>query len=90
MHFESIRDQVNETRYQAAHTELKKLLDKNSRLSSYERAQIWNLTGYTFYLEDNYPKAVDAYQQVLKQGGPPGCSETQHPKNTRPTLVQHG
>ncbi|MGI9278630.1 MAG: tetratricopeptide repeat protein [Endozoicomonas sp.] len=64
---EGIRDQVSQTHYQEAHTELKKLLKDNSRLSSYERAQIWNLTGYTFYLQDNYPQAVTAYKEVLKQ-----------------------
>ncbi|KEQ18225.1 tetratricopeptide repeat protein [Endozoicomonas numazuensis] len=64
---ESIRDQVNQTQYQEAQTELQLLLKDNSRLSSYEKAQIWNLTGYTFYLQDNYPKAVNAYKEVLKQ-----------------------
>ena len=81
---ESIRDQVNETQYQTAHTELTKLLNNNSRLSPYEKAQAWNLTGYTFYLEDNYPKAVDAYQQVLKQEDLPDALKL----STRRTLAQ--
>jgi len=39
----------------------------NEKLSDYERAQIWNLTGYSAYLQEKYKEAIDAYEQVLRQ-----------------------
>lgn len=39
----------------------------NAKLSDYERAQIWNLAGYSAYLQEKYKEAIDAYEQVLKQ-----------------------
>ncbi|MEJ8569215.1 tetratricopeptide repeat protein [Elongatibacter sediminis] len=39
----------------------------NERLSDYERAQIWNLTGYSYYLQERYSDAINAYEQVLRQ-----------------------
>ncbi len=39
----------------------------NTKLSDYERAQIWNLTGYAAYLQENYKEAIHAYEQVLIQ-----------------------
>jgi tetratricopeptide (TPR) repeat protein len=39
----------------------------NEKLSPYERAQVWNLTGYSAYLQENYKEAINAYEQVLIQ-----------------------
>jgi tetratricopeptide (TPR) repeat protein len=36
-------------------------------LSDYELAQIWNLTGYAYYLQERYEDAINAYEQVLRQ-----------------------
>ena len=36
-------------------------------LSDYERAQIWNLSAYSFYLQERYGDAIRAYDQVLAQ-----------------------
>jgi tetratricopeptide (TPR) repeat protein len=36
-------------------------------LSDYERAQIWNISGYSFYLQERYGDAINAYDQVLAQ-----------------------
>jgi len=36
-------------------------------LTDYERAQIWNISGYSFYLQENYAEAIRAYDQVLAQ-----------------------
>lgn len=36
-------------------------------LSDYERAQVWNLSGYSFYLQERYDEAIRAYEQVLAQ-----------------------
>ena len=40
-------------------------------LSDYERAQLWNITGYSYYLQENYAEAIRAYDQVLAQPGLP-------------------
>ncbi len=36
-------------------------------LSDYERAQIWNITAYSYYLQERYDEAIKAYDQVLAQ-----------------------
>jgi len=46
-------------------------LRKHKGLSDYERAQIWNITGYAYYLQERYPDAIKAYDQVLAQPGLP-------------------
>ena len=40
-------------------------------LSDYERAQIWNITAYSYYLQERYADAINAYDQVLAQPGLP-------------------
>lgn len=39
----------------------------NAKLSDYERAQIWNLSAYSYYLQERYKDAINAYEQVLRQ-----------------------
>lgn len=39
----------------------------NEKLSPYEMAQVWNLTGYAYYLQERYPDAIDAYDEVMRQ-----------------------
>jgi tetratricopeptide (TPR) repeat protein len=46
-------------------------LRKNSNLSAYETAQIWNLSGYAYYLQENYSRAVKSYENVIAQGDLP-------------------
>ncbi len=36
-------------------------------LSPYELAQIWNITGYSYYLQERYDEAIRAYNQVMAQ-----------------------
>jgi tetratricopeptide (TPR) repeat protein len=36
-------------------------------LSDYERAQVWNLSAYSYYLQERYDEAISAYDQVLAQ-----------------------
>lgn len=45
---------------------LQKLLG-TSELSPYETAQIWNLSAYGYYLQEDYRKAIKAYSSVLAQ-----------------------
>ncbi|MGD9021617.1 MAG: hypothetical protein PVF46_07445, partial [Lysobacterales bacterium] len=37
------------------------------KLSDYETAQIWNITGYGYYLQEDYERAIDAYETVMRQ-----------------------
>jgi tetratricopeptide (TPR) repeat protein len=50
----------------AALVKIKALQGGKKKLSDYERAQIWNITGYAYYLQEDYKNAIDAYQQMLK------------------------
>jgi tetratricopeptide (TPR) repeat protein len=49
-----------------AQTEIVDLQGKK-KLSPYEAAQIWNLSGYAYYLQEKYPDAIRSYEQVLAQ-----------------------
>jgi len=51
--------------YAQALVAIKELQDGRKKLSDYESAQIWNLSGYTYYLMEDYPGAIKAYRQVL-------------------------
>lgn len=42
------------------------LLEKRN-LSPYEIAQIWNISGYSYYLQEKYPQAISSYEKVLQQ-----------------------
>ncbi|MCB1749799.1 MAG: tetratricopeptide repeat protein [Gammaproteobacteria bacterium] len=77
------QEQIEAKQYGAAQGELKKLREK-SDLSPYETAQIWNLTAYGYYLQENYKQAIGAYLQVLKQDGLPEALE----QSTLKTLSQ--
>ena len=35
-------------------------------LSDYERAQVWNITAYSYYLQENFPEAIRAYDTLLQ------------------------
>jgi len=43
------------------------LQGKKKKLSPYEAAQIWNLSGYAYYLSEDYDKAIGSYAKVLQQ-----------------------
>ena len=57
---------IESKQYPNGHQILQKLLGK-SKLSSYETAQIWNLTAYAYYLQERYRDAIKAYENVLSQ-----------------------
>ncbi len=46
-------------------------LRESRDLSVYETAQIWNLTGYAYYLQENYRRAAKSYENVIAQGDLP-------------------
>jgi len=39
----------------------------DSKLSPYEKAQVWNLSGYSYYLQEKYQDAINSYEQVMRQ-----------------------
>jgi len=61
-----IQEAVEAEDYNTANSLLSSLR-ANEKLSDYERAQVWNLTGYMYYLQERYPDAINAYEQVLRQ-----------------------
>ena len=42
-------------------------LQGKKKLSPYEKAQIWNISGYSYYLQEDYKQAIRSYNQVLSQ-----------------------
>jgi len=50
-----------------AQREISKLQGRKKKLSPYESAQIWNLSGYAYYLAENYEEAIRSYAKVLQQ-----------------------
>ncbi|MGR8921116.1 MAG: tetratricopeptide repeat protein [Gammaproteobacteria bacterium] len=63
---QAAQEQVEAKQFSGALAALKKLRDIDG-LSSYETAQIWNLTAYAYYLQEDYRKSISAYVRVLKQ-----------------------
>jgi tetratricopeptide (TPR) repeat protein len=58
---------VEAKQYGEAQTQIQALLERGDKLSPYERAQIWNLTAYSYYLQERYTDAIRAYEQVMAQ-----------------------
>ena len=56
---------------------LNTLKARSDGFNSYEKAQLWNFYAYTYLQQDNYQKAINAYQQVLKQPNLPEGLEQQ-------------
>lgn len=42
-------------------------MQEKKKLSPYEQAQIWNLSGYAYYIQEDYPSAIRSYEKVLQQ-----------------------
>ena len=41
--------------------------DGKNQLNSYELANMWNFYAFVYYSQENYPKTIQAYRNVLKQ-----------------------
>lgn len=61
-----VQELIENKDYATAHRRIDELKGRKG-LSDYERAQIWNITGYSYYLQERYPDAIRAYDQVLAQ-----------------------
>ncbi len=47
---------------------MQRMRKKRKKLSVYESAQVWNLTAYVYYLQEDYKQATVAYRTLLEQG----------------------
>lgn len=63
---------------------INKLQTGKKKMSPYETAQIWNLQAYTYYLMEDYPKSIAAYEKVLAQPELPEALQ----QSTLKTLAQ--
>jgi tetratricopeptide (TPR) repeat protein len=61
-----IQELVEAKDYATAQRLTVELRSKKS-LSPYELAQIWNISAYSYYLQENYAEAIKSYDQVLAQ-----------------------
>ena len=59
-----IQELIEGKDYASAERMLSDLRGKKN-LSDYERAQLWNISGYSFYLQERYDDAIGAYDQML-------------------------
>ena len=78
-----IQEFVEAEDFANAHASIKKLQEKK-KLSPYESAQIWNLSGYSYYLQENYDEAIRSYNNVLAQPDLPEALQ----QSTLKTLAQ--
>ncbi len=63
-----------------AHGEAIRLLDglrAKQDLNSYELAHVWSLYAYVYYAQEDYSKAIDAYEKLLAQPALPQAMKTQ-------------
>lgn len=70
--------------FQSALARMEDMRTGRKKMSPYEQAQIWNLTAYTYYLMEDYPKAISAYENVLLQPELPEALQ----QSTLKTLAQ--
>ena len=66
----AIQESIEGKDYASAQRAMDELRGRKG-LSDYERAQIWNLNGYSYYLQERYADAIKAYDQVLASPGLP-------------------
>jgi tetratricopeptide (TPR) repeat protein len=65
-----IQELIEAKDYAKAQISIDEMKNKK-KLSDYERAQIWNISAYSYYLQERYPDAIKAYDMVLAQPGLP-------------------
>lgn len=62
-----IQAMVEEEDMVGAQKKIAEMQGKKKKLSPYEAAQIWNLSGYAYYLSEDYEEAIRSYGKVLAQ-----------------------
>lgn len=63
---QEIQELVETKQYSEGYVLIGELLERKN-LTPYESAQIHNLTGYSYYLEERFEEAIGAYRRVLQQ-----------------------
>lgn len=79
-----IQELVEADDFANAQTKISELQGKKKKMSPYEEAQIWNISGYNYYLQERYPDAIRSYENVLKQPELPEALQ----QSTLKTLAQ--
>ena len=62
-----VQELVEADDFQTALAKIQEIQTGKKKMSPYETAQIFNLQAYTYYLMEQYPKSISAYEQVLAQ-----------------------
>lgn len=62
-----VQELIETKDYATAQVKIEDLRDGKKKLSPYELAQLWNISAYSFYLQERYKDAIDAYDHVLAQ-----------------------
>ena len=62
-----IQELVESDQFAEAQKKITGLQESRKKLSPYEAAQIWNISGYTYYLQEDYKGAIRSYENVLAQ-----------------------
>ena len=79
-----IQELVEADDFGTAQSKIADLQGGKKKLSPYESAQIWNLSGYAYYLQERYPDAIRSYEKVLQQPELPEALQ----QSTLKTLAQ--
>ncbi|MEM1410981.1 MAG: tetratricopeptide repeat protein [Pseudomonadota bacterium] len=58
---------IEAKQYAEGQVAIDEILARGDKLSPYEAAQIWNLTAYSYYLQERYADAIGAYEKVMAQ-----------------------
>lgn len=61
-----IQELVEAKDYATAQRLIDEMNNGKKKLTDYERAQVWNLSGYSYYLQEKFPEAIRAYDTLLK------------------------
>ncbi len=80
----AIQELVEAEQHAEAQLKIKEIQQGKKKLSPYEKAQIWNLSGYDYYLQERYKDAIRSYEEVLKQPELPEALQ----QSTLKTLAQ--
>jgi len=63
----AIQEKVEADDFAGAQNDIRDIQNGKKKMSPYEKAQVWNLSGYTYYLQEKYDDAIRSYQNVLLQ-----------------------
>ena len=63
---------------------------KEKKLSDYERAQVCNLSAYSYYLQERYKEAIAAYDHGHGTAWTARSSHDEHAQDKSAAAVHHG